>query len=152
MKPHKISSYSVHSEFFYFHFFYPLSNWVEILWGFTKFFFKQILKVSAFYLEKQKSFIPKKKKNKQLSISKQKSFVYRPNFQWRFWGIPCYSYKSFKVLKKHLAYSKQSPNDILSICFLFFYCSKIHSPWRKTLASLNHATTPKKPSSPKWNF
>ena len=25
-----------------------------------KFFFKQILKVSAFYLEKQKSFIPKK--------------------------------------------------------------------------------------------
>ena len=28
--------------------------------GFTKFFFKQILKVSAFYLEKQKSFIPKK--------------------------------------------------------------------------------------------
>ena len=33
---------------------------VEILWGFTKFYFKQMLKVSAFYLEKQKSFIPKK--------------------------------------------------------------------------------------------
>ena len=30
------------------------------MWGFTKFIFKQILKVSAFYLEKQKSFIPKK--------------------------------------------------------------------------------------------
>ena len=29
------------------------------LWGSTKFYFKQILKVSAFYLEKQKSFIPK---------------------------------------------------------------------------------------------
>ena len=41
-------------------FFYPLSNCVEILWGFTKFFFKQLLKVSAFYLEKQKSRIPKK--------------------------------------------------------------------------------------------
>ena len=27
--------------------------------GFTKFFFKHMLKVSAFYLEKQKSFIPK---------------------------------------------------------------------------------------------
>ena len=32
----------------------------EILWGFTKFFFKQMLKISAFYLEKQNSFIPKK--------------------------------------------------------------------------------------------
>ena len=28
--------------------------------GFKKFNFKQIMKVSAFYLEKQKSFIPKK--------------------------------------------------------------------------------------------
>ena len=28
--------------------------------GFTKFCFKQMLKVSAFYLEKQKNFIPKK--------------------------------------------------------------------------------------------
>ena len=32
----------------------------EISRNFTKFFFKQLLKVSAFYLEKQKSFIPKK--------------------------------------------------------------------------------------------
>ena len=38
------------------------------------------LKVSAFYLKKQKSFIPKKKIFKPLSISKQKSFVYRLNF------------------------------------------------------------------------
>ena len=30
-----------------------------ILWGFTKFFSKPMLKVSAFYIEKQKSFIPK---------------------------------------------------------------------------------------------
>ena len=29
------------------------------MWGFTKFKFKQILKVSTFYIEKQKSFIPK---------------------------------------------------------------------------------------------
>ena len=36
------------------------AEWVEILWGFTKFSFKQMLKVSLFYLEKQKSFIPKK--------------------------------------------------------------------------------------------
>ena len=45
---------------FYFHYFYLMSYWIKILWGFTKFFFKQILKFSAFYLEKQKSFIPKK--------------------------------------------------------------------------------------------
>ena len=67
MKPHKIST---HSDNCYFHFFYRLSDWVEILWGFTKFFFKQMLKISAVYLVKQKSF------------------VYRSNFQWRFWYMP----------------------------------------------------------------
>ena len=48
--------------------------------------FKLNLKVSAFYLEKKKSFIPEKKIFKPLSISKQKSFVYWPNFQWKFWS------------------------------------------------------------------
>jgi hypothetical protein len=38
-------------------YFYLLSDWVEILWGVTKFCFKQMLKVSAFYLEKQQSSI-----------------------------------------------------------------------------------------------
>ena len=38
-----------------------LAKWVEILWGFTNLNFKLNLKVSAFYLEKQKSFIPKNK-------------------------------------------------------------------------------------------
>jgi hypothetical protein len=47
------------------------------------FFFKQFLKVSAFYLEK-KSFIPKKNLFNPLSKSKQKSFVYRLNFPGRF--------------------------------------------------------------------
>ena len=61
-----------------------LAKWVEILWGFMNYNFKLNLKVSAFYLEKQKSFIPKKIFLKPLSISKQKSFVYWPNFQWRF--------------------------------------------------------------------
>ena len=36
------------------------TKWVESLWGFTNLNFKLNLKVSAFYLEKQKSFIPKK--------------------------------------------------------------------------------------------
>ena len=60
MKPHKISTHSAYSDNCYFPFFYRLSVWVEILWGFTKFYFKQMLKVSAFYLKKQNSFIPKK--------------------------------------------------------------------------------------------
>ena len=36
------------------------AEWVEILWGFTKFYLEQMLKVSAFYLEKQKKIISKK--------------------------------------------------------------------------------------------
>ena len=36
------------------------AKWVEILWGFTKSNFKLNLKVSSFYLEKQKSFVTKK--------------------------------------------------------------------------------------------
>ena len=40
-----------------------LSEWVEILLGFMKFYFKQMLISSAFYKEKQKSFIPKKRMN-----------------------------------------------------------------------------------------
>ena len=60
MKPHKISTHSSYSDSCHFHFCYGLSDWFEILWGVTKFFFKPILKISAFYLEKQKSFIPKK--------------------------------------------------------------------------------------------
>ena len=47
MKPHKVSTNSANSDNFYFN-------------GFMKFIFKKILKISAFYLEKQKSFIPKK--------------------------------------------------------------------------------------------
>ena len=39
-----------------------------------------MLKVSAFYHEKQKSFIPKKIFFKQLSIQKQKSFFTDPIF------------------------------------------------------------------------
>ena len=40
-------------------------------------------KVSTFYLEKQKSFV-KEIFSRPLSTSKQKCFVYWPNFQWRF--------------------------------------------------------------------
>ena len=65
------------------------SEWVEILWDFTKFYFKQMLKISAVYLEKQKSFIPKKNVcpaivSKYAKID-SKDCTSCPNFQWRFW-------------------------------------------------------------------
>ena len=44
-----------------------------------------MLKVSAFYLGKPKSFIPRKIFFWPLSISKQKSYVYWLNFLGRFW-------------------------------------------------------------------
>ena len=36
-------------------------KWAEILWDFTKFEIKKMLKFSAFYFDKQKSFLPKKR-------------------------------------------------------------------------------------------
>ena len=60
--------------------FNQLSDWVEILWGFTQLIFKQMLKVSFFYLEKQKSWIPKKIFLKPLSISKQKKLCLLTRF------------------------------------------------------------------------
>ena len=52
------STHSAHATNCYFYFFYRLSDWVEILLCFTKFFFRQLLKVSAFYLEKKKVSSP----------------------------------------------------------------------------------------------
>ena len=53
MKPHKVSTHSANSDNCYLHFFSWLSDWVEILWGFTIFIFKQMLKcwkTKKFYL------------------------------------------------------------------------------------------------------
>ena len=59
------------------------------MWGFTKFFFKQMLKVSALYLKKQKSFIPENNIFLAL-VSKHAKIIPKDgascsNFQWRFW-------------------------------------------------------------------
>ena len=64
-------------------------KWVETLWGFAKFIFKQMLKVSAFYLEKLKSVIPYKNIIQDV-VSKYakrdpKDSGCCPKFQWRFW-------------------------------------------------------------------
>jgi hypothetical protein len=45
-----------------------------------KFFFKQMLKVSALYLEKQKSFIPKKKKISLCQYQNKKALFTDPIF------------------------------------------------------------------------
>ena len=85
MKPHKISTHLAYSDNCYFHVFYRLSDWVEILQGFTKFNFKRNLKVSAFYLEKQKSFIPKKNIFLVVVNIKTKKLCLLTQFPGRFW-------------------------------------------------------------------
>ena len=45
-----------------------------------KFFFKQMLKVSVFYLEKQKSLIPKKKCFGRCQYQNKKALFTDPNF------------------------------------------------------------------------
>ena len=87
------------------------------MWGFTKFYFQPFLNISAFYLEKQKSFIPKKKILKPLSISKQKSFVYCLNFLEGF-GL---SISSSKIVlpKRYIIYKVHSGFHINCCCYCF---------------------------------
>ena len=54
---------------------------------FCEFIFQTDAKFFSFLSWKLKRFIPKRIFFRILSISKQKSFVYRPNFQWRFWFL-----------------------------------------------------------------
>ena len=71
---------------FLFPFFYWLSDWDEILLAFTEFLFQTDAENFSFVSWKTKKVSSLKKIFfKPLSISKQKSFVYWPNFQWKFW-------------------------------------------------------------------
>ena len=80
MKPHKIST---HSDSCCFHFFYWLS---------VNSFSNRIWKFHLSILKNKKVLFLEKKEIKPLSISKQKSFVYQSNFQWRFcFGLHCLS-------------------------------------------------------------
>ena len=65
-----------------FSFFYRLSDWVEILWNS---FSSRCWKFKFSILKNKKVLFLRKIFFRLLSISKQKSFVYWPNFQWRFW-------------------------------------------------------------------
>ena len=59
MKPHKISTQWDYQEKKCIQQLSECAEWVKTLWGFMKFIFKQMLKVSAFYLEEQNRNIPK---------------------------------------------------------------------------------------------
>ena len=72
------------------------AKWVESLWGFTNFNFKLNLKVSAFYLEKQKSFISKKKFFWAVVNIKTKKLCLLTQFSGRFWLTSL----NFKILWK----------------------------------------------------
>ena len=81
------NSFSFFRKLLFPFFFYQLSDWVEILWGFTKFNFKLNLKVSAFYLEKQKSFIPEKNIFLAVVNMKTKNLCLLTQFSRRFCAV-----------------------------------------------------------------
>ena len=68
-----------------------------------KFNFKQMLNVSAFYLEEHKSFIPKKSLSHTAKID-PKDDACCPNFQWRFWYDWSLSY-SFRLDQSYLVWT-----------------------------------------------
>ena len=117
MKPHKISTHLAYSDNCYFHVFYQLSDWVEILQGFTKFNFKLNLKVSAFYLEKQKSFIPKKQFFLAVVNIKTKKLCLLTQFSRRFWcqlfSSTCTVPLNFHIVWKNLDSTKERWQNIM---------------------------------------
>ena len=82
-----------------------------------------MLKVSASYLEKQKSFIPKK--NIFLAVvSKHANIIpkvgaSRPSFQWRFWGIFLTNFWS-SVFRKNLLFRLLLENICLLLILFCF--------------------------------
>ena len=73
------------------------AEWVEILSDFIKFYFKQMLKTSAFYLEKQKKLFLKNifyaVVSKHAKID-PKDGAGCPNFQWRFCADQAFTWKT----------------------------------------------------------
>ena len=85
-KLHKISTHSAHSDNSYFHFFLSVF-WLK--WNYARFheilFLTNAESFSFLSWKTKKVLFLKKTFFKPFSISKQKSFVHWPNFQWRFW-------------------------------------------------------------------
>ena len=71
------------------------------------------------------SFIPKKIFFKTLSISKQKSFVYWPNFQRRFWTYQCvdddHYYDDLTIFRPDVKYHRDSDVQLGDDCDGYYY-------------------------------
>ena len=96
-------------------FFYLLSDWVEIFWGFTKFFFKQLLKVSI--LKNKRVLCIPKKIFKPLSNTKTKQLCLPTQFSGRFWLT------THEILSKSSAFYKSSKTSLNMTGF----CQKLSS-------------------------
>ena len=114
MKLTKFSTHSAHSENCYFHFFYWLSaDWVDIFWGFMKFFSNRCWKFQFSILLNKNVLFLKELGFRPLKISKQKSFVYWPTFQQQFWSIvERNSFDSKQPLCQ--SPSQSAPNNLVS--------------------------------------
>ena len=119
-----------------------------------------MLKVSALYLEKQKSFISKKT---PLSISKQKSLVYWLNFPGRVWIRPNVGEEQGFAVQSHISRPRSSKCSLLSwkipqnkrtfnfdlLNFSFIYCPKFDKAFFVVVLQKRNAT----PSlGPVWNM
>ena len=99
-------------------------------WRFHKFFFKQILKVSAFYLEKQKSIIPKNNFFREVHPKPSRK-IESVNKAFLFWY--------WKLLKKYFFRNKT---------FLFFkieswnFQNQFEKEFRETSQSFNSIRQP----------
>ena len=84
-----------------------------------KFFFKQMLKVSAFYLEKQKSLIPKKNiiqaviSNQAKRREFQQMALCCPNFPGRFWRVVLHIYTKIEK-QRNLVLCRDHPQKALA--------------------------------------
>ena len=76
------------------------------MWCFSKFNFK--LKVSAFYLDNKKRFIPKKDLLSLTAKIDPKDGACYPNFQWRFWFWPKWLLGRKQILVPVLVYVSKS--------------------------------------------
>ena len=144
MKSHKIPTHSTHSDNCNFHFFYWLSDWVEILWGCTTFYSNRLWKFQLFIL-KIKKVLFQKKKFKPLSISKQKSFDYWPDFQWRFCIYPSYWEYIIEIARPRTSfdhewkiYSRKHNLSIIELFALFFRGNDVIFDLSENLLIIRH--------------
>ena len=141
-----------------------MSEWAE--W--VKILLQTDVESFSFLSWKKKVLFLKKKKFKPLSKSKQKSFVYRLNFQWRFWlemweieksGIMSFCRKHIQILfwftpvckRCHVTFSKSG--IVLMLHFLCNLCAFTYDLSTNVYSSWNHRffCISCHPTELKWN-